>query len=164
MSKWIGRCKPDSVPSPFSASDDHLSTRLLPGRIPCLSAGCERAALGPVLSCTAWGLSCLLHYCRSGELLPRLFTLTSLAQGGLFSVTLSIVVACARNLQRLRAACCPVVSGLSSRLRSCDPTRGHPRPIRAQSKRLESKSKKRCPALALCATSQQAQQRQERHH
>ena len=79
-SQWIGRCKPDSVPSPFGAGDDHLSTRLLPGRIPRLSAGCERAALGPVLSCTAWGLSCLLHCCWSGELLPRLFTLTPLCR------------------------------------------------------------------------------------
>ena len=26
-----------------------------------------------VLSCTAWGFSCLAHYCASGELLPRLF-------------------------------------------------------------------------------------------
>lgn len=32
-------------------------------------------AISSVLSCTAWGLSCLLPYGRSGELLPRLFTL-----------------------------------------------------------------------------------------
>ena len=31
-----------------------------------------------VLSCTAWGFSCLAHYCASGELLPRLFTLACL--------------------------------------------------------------------------------------
>ncbi len=30
------------------------------------------------MSCTAWGLSCLLHCCRSGGLLPRLFTLARL--------------------------------------------------------------------------------------
>lgn len=53
-------------------------------------------------------------------------------KGGLFSVTLSIVEACACNLRRLRAACCPVVSGLSSHLRFCNPTRGHPRPIHQQ--------------------------------
>ena len=29
-----------------------------------------------VLSCTAWGFSCLANYSASGELLPRLFTLT----------------------------------------------------------------------------------------
>ena len=28
-----------------------------------------------VLSCTAWGFSCLANYSASGELLPRLFTL-----------------------------------------------------------------------------------------
>lgn len=30
-----------------------------------------------VLSCTTWGFSCLADYSASGELLPRLFTLTS---------------------------------------------------------------------------------------
>jgi len=29
-----------------------------------------------VLSCTAWGFSCLANYSASGELLPRLFNLT----------------------------------------------------------------------------------------
>src|SRR6201984_2382122 len=29
-----------------------------------------------VLSCPAWGFSCLANYFASGELLPRLFTLT----------------------------------------------------------------------------------------
>jgi len=37
------------------------------------------------------GFSCLHCYLRSGELLPPLFTLTlRQAQGGLFSVTLSV--------------------------------------------------------------------------
>src|SRR3954470_11028663 len=56
-----------------------------------------------VLSCTAWGFSCLANYSASGELLPRLFTLaclrngklsaspTSQRTGGVFSVTLSVV-------------------------------------------------------------------------
>src|ERR1044072_2481249 len=35
-------------------------------------AGCPSS----VLSCTAWGFSCLVNYFTSGELLPRLFTLT----------------------------------------------------------------------------------------
>jgi len=30
----------------------------------------------PIWSCSVWGLPCLLHYCRSGALLPHLFTLT----------------------------------------------------------------------------------------
>ena len=45
--------------------------------------GSGRAALSPVLSCTAWGLSCLLPCGRSGGLLPRRFTLAALARGGL---------------------------------------------------------------------------------
>jgi hypothetical protein len=135
LKEWIGRCKPDSVLQHCCLSDDHLSTRLLPGDLPHLAMSCERAALPPVLSCTAWGLSCLLPCGWSGGLLPRRFTLTSLARGGLFSVTLSIALAFAESLRRLRAACCPMVSGLSSRPQSCDPTRGHPRPIHGQSKR-----------------------------
>src|SRR5436190_19061252 len=36
----------------------------------------QRAGCPPsVLSCTAWGFSCLANYFASGELLPRLFTL-----------------------------------------------------------------------------------------
>jgi hypothetical protein len=30
----------------------------------------------PIWSCSVWGLPCLRHYCRSGALLPHLFTLT----------------------------------------------------------------------------------------
>jgi hypothetical protein len=33
----------------------------------------------PIWSCSVWGLPCLRHYCRSGALLPHLFTLTGLA-------------------------------------------------------------------------------------
>jgi hypothetical protein len=61
-------------------------------------AGCPSS----VLSCTAWGFSCLANCSASGELLPRLFTLaclrngklsaspTSQRTGGMFSVTLSV--------------------------------------------------------------------------
>jgi hypothetical protein len=61
-------------------------------------AGCPSS----VLSCTAWGFSCLANCFASGELLPRLFTLaclrngrlsaspTSQRTGGVFSVTLSV--------------------------------------------------------------------------
>ena len=34
------------------------------------------AASLPIWSCSVWGLPCLRHYCRSGALLPHLFTLT----------------------------------------------------------------------------------------
>ena len=56
----------------------YLSRR---GEIPT-EVGCdipgieERAARSPILPCTGLGLSCLLCYLRSGELLPPLFTLT----------------------------------------------------------------------------------------
>src|ERR1051326_9160365 len=51
-----------------------------------------------VLSCTAWGFSCLANYSASGELLPRHFTLTCFREqqllfqrtGGVFSATLSV--------------------------------------------------------------------------
>jgi hypothetical protein len=52
--------------------------RLLPGVIhpPLARQACGQAGLSPVLSCTAWGLSCLLPRGRSGGLLPHRFTLT----------------------------------------------------------------------------------------
>src|SRR5438128_2422970 len=55
----------------------------------------KRAGCPPsVLSCTAWGFSCLANYFASGELLPRLFTLACALvfqrTGGVFSVTLSV--------------------------------------------------------------------------
>src|SRR5437762_6807987 len=54
----------------------------------------QRAGCPPsVLSCTAWGFSCLANCSASGELLPRLFTLAcafSQRTGGIFSVTLSV--------------------------------------------------------------------------
>ena len=71
----------------FLSQDDHLSlptrnrgTRArsrgrgtVMRRYPRIKrAGCPSS----VLSCTAWGFSCLANYSASGELLPRLFTLT----------------------------------------------------------------------------------------
>ncbi len=35
----------------------------------------------PIWSCSVWGLPCLRHYCRSGALLPHLFTLTPARTG-----------------------------------------------------------------------------------
>jgi len=46
--------------------------RINPERIRCVRTGCPPS----VLSCTAWGFSCLANCFASGELLPRLFTLT----------------------------------------------------------------------------------------
>ena len=65
---------------------------------------CRAGCPSSVLSCTAWGFSCLANCSASGELLPRLFTLaclrngklsaspTSQRTGGMFSVTLSVNV------------------------------------------------------------------------
>ena len=45
----------------------------------------------PIWSCSGWGLPCLPGHPESGELLPRLFTLTPRrARGGMFSVALSL--------------------------------------------------------------------------
>ena len=49
-----------------------LRRRAGTGHEPCSLA---RASL-PIWSCSVWGLPCLRHYCRSGALLPHLFTLT----------------------------------------------------------------------------------------
>jgi hypothetical protein len=44
----------------------------------------------PIWPCSGWGLPCVRHYWRTGELLPRLFNLTRRdAAGGMFSVVLS---------------------------------------------------------------------------
>src|SRR5256886_13826264 len=65
-----------------------------------------------VLSCTAWGFSCLANYSASGELLPRLFTLAcakknncSQRTGGVFSVTLSVNA-------RFRECCPRILRGM----------------------------------------------------
>jgi hypothetical protein len=49
--------------------------RLLPGN--CFAGAKRAGGLFPVLSCTTWGLSCPVACAPGGELLPRLFTLTS---------------------------------------------------------------------------------------
>src|SRR5437870_12981822 len=73
-----------------------------------------------VLSCTAWGFSCLANCSASGELLPRLFNLTvhfSQRTGGVFSVTLSVTaIPQSRDCDArvFYAACCRMVFGLSS--------------------------------------------------
>jgi len=64
--------------------------RLIPGSRFAEAKLVRRRTL-PVLSCTAWGLSCPAIYIAGGGLLPRLFTLTLPKQGSLFSVTLSVV-------------------------------------------------------------------------
>ncbi len=56
----------------------------------------------PIWSCSVWGLPCLRHYCRSGALLPHLFTLTS-AWG---SNSVGFPVDCSKGLPHAVAAPC----------------------------------------------------------
>ena len=84
-------CKPSSVSGLLGRSDgDHLSR-------PAVADGLERPTRGwaglpspPIRPCSGWGLPSLRCYHRSGELLPRLFTLTRLdrrrapSAGGVF--------------------------------------------------------------------------------
>ena len=62
-----------------------------PGRIgPIRTAAWLLAGASlPIWSCSVWGLPCPRHYCRSGALLPHLFTLTpALTQRSCFRVAL----------------------------------------------------------------------------
>jgi len=86
-----------------------LSRLGVPGRYAAQAWLLARASL-PIWSCSVWGLPCLRHCCRSGALLPHLFTLTSawgrpldesigcsgsslrrgVGTGGIFSVALAV--------------------------------------------------------------------------
>jgi hypothetical protein len=92
--------------------------RINPERLRGVRAGCPPS----VLSCTAWGFSCLANCSASGELLPRLFTLACPRRGkliasptvayscqrtgGVFSVTLSVTAI-------LQLRCPRVLRGMS---------------------------------------------------
>src|SRR5207248_5852934 len=70
-----------------------------------------------VLSCTAWGFSCLANYSASGELLPRLFTLAcaSFKEPAVsFLCHFPSTFAFANVARVFYAACCRMVFGLSS--------------------------------------------------
>src|SRR3982750_1352117 len=77
-----------------------------------------------VLSCTAWGFSCLAHCCASGELLPRHFNLTGRHRCQLavyFLRHFPSASAYANAARVFYAACCRVVFGLSSSAHCCTP-------------------------------------------
>ncbi len=63
-----------------------------PGASSNLPGDLGRAALKrlPIWSCSWWGLPCPPCHHGGGELLPRLFTLTLLLRGGIFSAALSL--------------------------------------------------------------------------
>ena len=119
----------------FLREDDHLSHPTFAGRpIPPLAGswcddtrGFNRAGYpSSVLSCTAWGFSCLANYSASGELLPHLFTLACLREEQLFFSKNRRSLFCDTLRQRpsrgggtniaraFYAACCRMVFGLSS--------------------------------------------------
>src|SRR6187399_1531009 len=64
----------------------------------------------PIWSCSVRGFACHRRYRRRGALLPHLFTLTSVARGGIFSVPLVRQV----TLPGRYPAHCPSEFGLSS--------------------------------------------------
>ena len=87
--KWID--KPDSVVTDNSSHSDHSSCPLIAQEV---ERPYPRAMGGPpyppIWPCSRWGLPCVRHHWRTGELLPRLFNLTRAeAPGGIFSVVLS---------------------------------------------------------------------------
>jgi len=119
----------------FLREDDHLSqsrfhgtarrisfavVRRYPRINPEIFRGVRTGCPPSVLSCTAWGFSCLANYSASGELLPRLFNLTVpfiQRTGGVFSVTLSVTAIRRlpdRGARVFYAACRRMVFGLSS--------------------------------------------------
>ena len=83
---------------------------MLPSASSKLPEGKRRAAATPpIWFCTGWGLPSLLRYRRSGELLPRLFTLTCREAGGSFLWHFPEV-----TFSGCYPAPCPMVFGLSS--------------------------------------------------
>ncbi len=82
--------KPSSVPLSINRGGDHFSKRPDPRATngPPVERGLPLSC-PPIWSCSGWGLPCLRCRHQSGELLPRLFTLTEIF-GGIFSVALSL--------------------------------------------------------------------------
>lgn len=144
---WVGLHKPDSVPR---ASQPRVWSFVCqtgsPGPLPSLREGSEcdyypessippkrnlrPSRPFPVLSCTTWGLSCLLPCGRSGELLPRLFTLALRSRSPVRWYVFCDTFRCLglrRRPPRFHAARCSAVSGLSSRphLAEAKPTSDH---------------------------------------
>ena len=62
---------------PGSVSDNHLSRSAVTGRLKQPTRNTAGNRIVPVRSCFGWGLHSRLRYRKRGELLPRLFTLTS---------------------------------------------------------------------------------------
>jgi len=100
--------------NPAFAGPPEVLAHLMMRRYPRIQrTGCPPS----VLSCTAWGFSCLANYFASGELLPRLFTLACAsfkepAVSFLWHFPSPQFFNCGARV--FYAACCRMVFGLSS--------------------------------------------------
>jgi len=65
----------DCIDQPERAPRYARSSLTAPGRHRAAALLLAATSL-PIWSCSVWGLPCPRHYCRSGALLPHLFTLT----------------------------------------------------------------------------------------
>ena len=104
MEQRKAACKPSSVPRPttvytpasqgFVPMSGGVATIHLALPLPEGSSGQPGDGPGtlgpPIRPCSGWGLPCLRCYHRSGELLPRHFTLIPIRSGRCVSVALSV--------------------------------------------------------------------------
>jgi len=75
----LGAALPRTLISDLPGGFGNSSSRLAASGRCAAGAWLLAPASLPIWSCSVWGLPCLRHYCRSGALLPHLFTLTGLA-------------------------------------------------------------------------------------
>jgi len=75
----LGAALPLALISDLPGGSGNCSSRLAASGRCAAGAWLLAPASLPIWSCSVWGLPCLRHYCRSGALLPHLFTLTGLA-------------------------------------------------------------------------------------
>src|SRR5208283_3637477 len=72
----LGAALPRTLISDLPGGSGNGSNRLVASGRCAAGAWLLAPASLPIWSCSVWGLPCLRHYCRSGALLPHLFTLT----------------------------------------------------------------------------------------
>src|SRR5208283_5835574 len=77
----LGAALPRTLISDLPGGSGNGSSRLAASGRCAAGAWLLAPASLPIWSCSVWGLPCLRHYCRSGALLPHLFTLTTTAWG-----------------------------------------------------------------------------------
>ena len=125
----LGAALPRTLISDLPGGFGNSSSRLAASGRCAAGAWLLAPASLPIWSCSVWGLPCLRHYCRSGALLPHLFTLTTARgsplganqlfqraaprNGGMFSVALAVHGPLRPRPGRYPAHC-PAEFGLSS--------------------------------------------------